>query len=156
MLSLFKFDHHLSIYELFNSFRADVSICRHEQFRFFCRCRHMPTCVNSTYLPGIYPFLQRFCIRWFKMKKTNSYNLLMLKNNYSTIFNSKLKFLADTCYLTQKMKSKSLPFSDVGICRHLANRSHLEKKARQLKGLTQNSIFGKCKKHIKEVLNLCN
>ena len=56
----------------------------------------------------------------------------MLKNNYSTIFNSKLNFLVDTSYITQKMKSKSLPFADVGICRHPANRKHLEKKARQI------------------------
>ena len=37
----------------------------------------------------------------------------MSKNNYSTIFNSKLNFLVDTSYISQKMKSKSLPFADV-------------------------------------------
>ena len=60
-----------------NPFRAVVGICRHEHFRFCCHCRHMPTCVNSTYLPEIYHFLQRFCIKWFEMK--NSCNLFYVE-----------------------------------------------------------------------------
>ena len=95
-----------------NPFGADVDICRHAESR--------PVCKKFII------FYKDFALDDLKWKKWVVTNFWMLKNIYSTMFNSKLKFLADTSYLT---KSKSLPVAHVSIRRHAANRSGLHKKA---------------------------
>ena len=81
--------------------------------------RFVPTLAFSISYLDI-PISRKFT---FSATKMNSYIFFDVENyyNYSTMLNSKLaKFLSDTSYLTQKMKSKSLPITP------LANKSSVD------------------------------